>query len=78
MFLTESLNDIRLLIRKLGGNEKTILSYAGFGDILLTCTSSNSRNFVFGKMIGSFSSEEETDCNLTHAIGVFLSVSSQP
>ena len=30
MFLTESLNDARILIRKLGGNEKTILSYAAF------------------------------------------------
>ena len=36
MFLTESLNDVRLLIKKLGGNEKTILSFAGFGDILFT------------------------------------------
>ncbi len=50
MFLTESLNDVRKLIRKLGGNEKTIMSYAGFGDILLTCTSSSSRNYKFGKM----------------------------
>lgn len=53
MFLTESLNDARILIRKLGGNEKTILSYAGFGDILLTCTSTSSRNYSYGVLIGS-------------------------
>ena len=53
MFLTESLNDVRVLIRKLGGNEKTILSFAGFGDILLTATSESSRNYTFGCLIGS-------------------------
>lgn len=61
MFLTESLNDARKLIRKLGGNEKTILSYAGFGDILLTCTSENSRNYSFGKLIGSGAPKKKLD-----------------
>lgn len=61
MFLTESLNDVRLLIRKLGGNEKTILSFAGFGDILLTATSQNSRNYSFGKLIGSGASQEKLE-----------------
>ncbi len=62
MFLTESLNDARKLIRKLGGNEKTILSYAGFGDILLTCTSESSRNYTYGKLIG----EEKTKVELNN------------
>lgn len=61
MFLTESLNDARHLIRKLGGKEKTILSYAGFGDILLSCTSLSSRNFTFGKMMGEGISKEEKE-----------------
>lgn len=61
MFLTESLNDVRLLIKKLGGNEKTILSYAGFGDILLTCTSESSRNYSYGKLIGEEKTKEELD-----------------
>lgn len=52
LFLTEILNDIKELIEKLGGNKKTILSFAGFGDILMTCTSINSRNFTYGKLIG--------------------------
>lgn len=52
LFLTECLNDIRKLIKKMGGNEKTILSFAGFGDIILTCTSSSSRNYTLGKLIG--------------------------
>lgn len=59
MFLTESLNDARLLIKKMGGNEKTILSYAGFGDIILSCSSESSRNYTYGKMIGENKSLEE-------------------
>lgn len=61
MFLTESINDTRKLIRKLGGNEKTIMSFAGFGDILLTCTSESSRNYSFGKLLGSGVPKKELD-----------------
>ena len=61
MFLTESLNDVRILIRKLRGNEKTILSYAGFGDIILTATSISSRNYSFGKLIGEKAGKEVLD-----------------
>lgn len=52
MFITKSLNDIVNLIYEMGGNKKTILTYAGIGDLLLTCTSVKSRNYSFGKMIG--------------------------
>lgn len=56
--ITESLNDIKELIKALGGNPKTCLSFAGLGDLLLTCTSSKSRNFKFGKLVGSGASKE--------------------
>lgn len=59
MFITESLHDIKALIKTLGGNKKTILSFAGFGDILLTCTSTKSRNYTLGKLIGEGKSKEE-------------------
>ncbi len=52
LLITESLHDIKLLIHALGGSKNTILSFAGFGDILLTCTSEKSRNYCFGKLIG--------------------------
>lgn len=58
LFLTEALNDIKELIEALGGNKKTILSFAGFGDILMTCTSTNSRNFTYGHLIGEGKIEE--------------------
>lgn len=61
MFITESLHDIKALIKALGGNKKTILSFAGFGDLLLTCTSEKSRNYTLGKIIGEGSSREEID-----------------
>lgn len=61
MFITESLHDIKALIRGLGGNGKTILSFAGFGDLLLTCTSEKSRNFTFGQLFGSKRSKAEIE-----------------
>lgn len=59
MFITESLHDIKALIKALGGSKKTILSFAGFGDLLLTCTSSKSRNYTLGTLIGKKVSKEE-------------------
>lgn len=61
MFITESLHDIKELIKSLGGDSKTILSYAGFGDLLLTCTSVKSRNYTLGKILGENRPREEID-----------------
>lgn len=61
MFITESLHDIKELIKALGGDGKTILSFAGFGDLLLTCTSTKSRNFTLGYKIGSGESKEQLE-----------------
>ena len=61
MLITESLHDIRALIKGLGGDGNTVLSYAGFGDLLLTATSPKSRNYSFGLLIGSKVSKEEID-----------------
>ncbi len=59
MFVTEALHDVKDLIENFGGEKNTILSFAGFGDLLLTCTSPKSRNFSFGKMIGEKKDIEE-------------------
>lgn len=51
--INESLHDIKDIIKIFGGKSKTILSFAGVGDLMLTCTSTKSRNFSFGYTIGS-------------------------
>lgn len=61
LLITEALNDIKNLSHALGGSKKTILSFAGFGDILLTCTSDKSRNYTLGKLIGRGASKDEID-----------------
>ena len=61
MFITESLNDIKELIAKLGGDKDTILTYAGFGDLLLTATSKKSRNYSYGRLLGQKLPKKEID-----------------
>ena len=61
MLITESLHDIKNLINALGGNKMTILSFAGFEDLLLTCTSVKSRNYTLGKLIGEGKSAKDVD-----------------
>ncbi|MBQ6840745.1 MAG: NAD(P)H-dependent glycerol-3-phosphate dehydrogenase [Bacilli bacterium] len=51
--INESLHDIKDLISFLGGKPKTILSFAGVGDLLMTSMSKKSRNYSFGYVIGS-------------------------
>ena len=51
--ITESLHDIKELTYGLGGNKKSILSYAGVGDLLLTATSTKSRNYSYGILLAT-------------------------
>lgn len=50
--ITESLHDIRALIVGLGGKKNSILSFAGVGDLTLTATSTKSRNYSYGVLLG--------------------------
>lgn len=50
--LTCLINDLRLVIEILGGKQNTIYSFAGIGDMLLTCMCEQSRNYRLGKNIG--------------------------
>lgn len=58
LFLTEAIYEISYLIKKLGGDDKTIMSYAGIDDIMMTCTSSQSRNYTFGSLVGQNASKD--------------------
>ena len=66
MLLTEASHDMREIINAFDGDKQTVLSFAGFGDLLLTCTSVKSRNFSFGKLLGEKRSKEEIDEYLSH------------
>lgn len=50
--ITEAIHDIKELLKKLECNPKTILSFAGIGDLMLTCSTPKSRNYKFGVVIG--------------------------
>ena len=52
LFLTEAIYEINKLIKELKNKNNTIMSYAGIDDIMMTCTSSKSRNYTLGKLLG--------------------------
>lgn len=64
--INESLHDIKDIIKLFGGKPKTILSFAGVGDLMLTCTSTKSRNFSFGYTIGSTKDSKKINEYLTN------------
>ncbi len=51
-FLMDASYEIRNIITAFGGDKHTFSTYAGMGDLILTCTSTKSRNYTFGKLIG--------------------------
>ena len=57
--ITESMHDIKELLEKLECNPKTIMSFAGIGDLMLTCSSPKSRNYRYGKLLGERKSDKE-------------------
>ncbi len=46
--LAQSVIELRKLVMAVGGEENTVLSFAGIGDLFLTCSNLNSRNLEFG------------------------------
>lgn len=61
MLLVEAIFDIQEILTAFDCHKKTVFSYAGMGDLLLTCTSTKSRNYSFGKIIGEKSPKAEID-----------------
>ncbi len=51
-YIATGMADLAKLIVCLGGKKETVYTYAGVGDLLLTCMSSTSRNYTFGELIG--------------------------
>lgn len=61
MLLTEAMHDMEEILDSFNARKRTVTSFAGIGDLLLTCTSTKSRNYSFGKLIGSGATKEEID-----------------
>ena len=61
MYMTEVLKEMQYLVMSFGGTTETTLSYAGIGDLILTCNSDKSRNFSLGKMIGEDKKKAKID-----------------
>ena len=52
LVLTKAINEMRYILSKFGGKEKTIFNYCGFGDFSLTALNDMSRNRTLGLLIG--------------------------
>jgi glycerol-3-phosphate dehydrogenase (NAD(P)+) len=65
--VTRGLRELSVLCGALGARQETLLSLAGIGDVLLTCTDDQSRNRRFGRLIGSGLSVEVAKAKLQHA-----------
>jgi len=50
--ITRGMAEILRLGEKLGGRAETLMGLSGFGDLVLTCSSTASRNFSLGKAMG--------------------------
>ncbi|WP_415844611.1 NAD(P)H-dependent glycerol-3-phosphate dehydrogenase [Stutzerimonas zhaodongensis] len=59
MLITRALAEMTRFAVKLGANPMTFLGLAGVGDLIVTCTSSKSRNFQVGYALGEGLSLEE-------------------
>ena len=61
MLLTEAVHDMQNILSAFDCDKRTVTSFAGIGDLLLTCTSTKSRNFSFGKLIGENPTREKIE-----------------
>lgn len=61
MFFTKCYNDIIDLVCDFGGCNDSSSTYSGIGDMFLTCTSSKSRNYTFGNLIGEGNPKDVID-----------------
>jgi len=50
--LTKGFNETKEIVAKIGGDPKTVDTYCGFGDLVLTATSKKSRNYTLGLLYG--------------------------
>lgn len=59
--LTRGFAELKTLASKMGAKADTLAGLSGFGDMVLSCTSMQSRNFAFGHNIGASSNFTHTN-----------------
>jgi glycerol-3-phosphate dehydrogenase (NAD(P)+) len=50
--ITRGIAEMGRLAKAMGADDKTLMGMCGFGDVMLTCSSMQSRNFSLGAMLG--------------------------
>lgn len=58
-YLATGEKELACILEKFGKDPKSAYSYAGIGDLVLTCTSGKSRNYTFGKLLGEGKTVEQ-------------------
>lgn len=58
--MTRGYAEMQRLAIKLGAKSETLAGLSGFGDLALTCTSDQSRNYTFGQELGRSTSGDRT------------------
>ena len=69
--ITRGMAEIKRFVKHFGGKEETCFSLAGVGDLILTCSSTTSRNYTAGFTIGSTSVENFNATNKKTVEGVY-------
>ena len=62
--ITRGVNELMRLGKALGANPATLSGLSGLGDLVLTCSSSHSRNFRLGQLIGEGRSVEQASADI--------------
>lgn len=62
--ITRGVSELMRLGKALGANPETLSGLSGLGDIVLTCSSSHSRNFHLGQLIGDGLSVEQASAEI--------------
>lgn len=61
LLIAEAMSDMEEILDAFKCDKRTVLTYAGIGDLLLTCTSTKSRNYSFGKLLGEKPDRKEIE-----------------
>ena len=75
-FITRGLAEMMMAGKAFGGRTKTFLGLTGVGDLLVTCNSRHSRNFMFGYQIGQTKNVDQVIKNYNKTVEGYKTVKS--